>query len=53
MPTLALLSNLSFILYPVCIVVATLLTLNPGGQGIVKRLSEVFGSNGSFMGSNS
>ncbi len=52
-PTLALLNNLSFILYPVCMVVATLLTVNPGGHGIVNKLSEVLGSNGLFVGSNS
>lgn len=37
-PTLALLNNLSLILYPVCIVVATLLTIYPGGHGIVNKL---------------
>ena len=40
-------------MYPVCIVVATLFTVNPGGHGIVNRLSDVLGSNGLFVGSNS
>lgn len=52
-PTLALLNNLPWIVYPVLIVVATVLAVQPGKTGICKRLSWVLGSNSFPVGSNS
>lgn len=52
-PTLALLSSLPLIKYPVRIVIATLPVLQPGGVGICKRLSWKFGSYSLLVGSNS
>lgn len=51
-PTLACLSNLPFIVYPVCMVVPTVPAVYPGMQGISKRLYWVLGSYGLPIGSN-
>ena len=52
-PTLALLSRRPLIVYPVLIVIATWLTLKPGGVGTWIRLSAKFGLYSWFVGSNS